>query len=759
MSIWDSIEPGKHVPVGTAEIKLFDDKGLLKRGMFRLELRPVDESSGVEDAMNGSQGSVGGMVGVGFDDAAKLEELERLYKRFEHGDVQQIDWLDKLAIDKIRAAQLQQTISTRRLHLTIHLPAFDFPTIYNQLPIQPSSKDTTAASTFGSSTLFDDPEIGQENLVEAKHRQLARSHRTGFVDRNLKPSSRTRDELMAIVAYPPTRVLTVAEKDVVWNYRYYLSKDKHALTKFLKSVTWTDATECKQAIELMHAWARPDLDDALELLGPDFEHRAVRGFAVQQLARADDDELSMYLLQLVQALKFEVRTSRMDTGANGGPATVDIIVTSPAITTASSSSTAGGSSIPQHSLDSLTDFLVVRAASSLKLGTQFYWYLICEANDNVHGPMYKALLQRFTDQIHSLPDGFQRHETLQRQETLVSKLTDIAKEIRLSKESRDRKVIRLRDMLSDPRNGLTSFPPLPLPLDPTVRVTGIVPGRARIFKSALMPLLLVFACEDGSEYGVIFKLGDDLRQDQLVIQIIHLMDRLLQKENLNLQLTPYKVLATGPDQGFVQFIPSSPLAAILQDHGGYIQNFLRKHNADDSSSSSYGISAAAMDTYVRSCAGYCVITYLLGVGDRHLDNLLLTARGNLFHIDFGYILGRDPKPFPPPMKLCKEMVEAMGGAGSAHYSRFQSYAFVAFSTLRKSANLILNLLNLMVDANIPDIALEPDKTVVKVQDKFALELEDEEAAELFKAVVHESVNAMFPQVMETIHKWAQYWRR
>ena len=63
----------------------------------------------------------------------------------------------------------------------------------------------------------------------------------------------------------------------------------------------------------------------------------------------------------------------------------------------------------------------------------------------------------------------------------------------------------------------------------------------------------------------------------------------------------------------------------------------------------------------QSCAGYCVITYLLGVGDRHLDNLLLTKSGCLFHVDFGYILGRDPKPLPPPMKLSKEMVEGMGG--------------------------------------------------------------------------------------------------
>ena len=100
----------------------------------------------------------------------------------------------------------------------------------------------------------------------------------------------------------------------------------------------------------------------------------------------------------------------------------------------------------------------------------------------------------------------------------------------------------------------------------------------------------------------------------------------------------------------------------------------------------------------------------------------------------------------------------MGGAASEHYIKFKEHCCEAFNILRKSANLILTLFQLMLDADIPDISEEPEKSLLKVQEKFRLELNDEEASKYFQALITESVSALFPQITEVVHRWAQYWR-
>ena len=51
----------------------------------------------------------------------------------------------------------------------------------------------------------------------------------------------------------------------------------------------------------------------------------------------------------------------------------------------------------------------------------------------------------------------------------------------------------------------------------------------------------------------------------------------------------------------------------------------------------YEVSPLAIDTFVKSTVASCVLTYLLGIGDRHLDNIMVCENGSLFHIDFGFI--------------------------------------------------------------------------------------------------------------------------
>lgn len=89
----------------------------------------------------------------------------------------------------------------------------------------------------------------------------------------------------------------------------------------------------------------------------------------------------------------------------------------------------------------------------------------------------------------------------------------------------------------------------------------------------------------------------------------------------------------------------------------------------------------------------------------------------------------------------------------------RSHCYNCFLILRKNANLIINLFALMTDSNVSDIAMDRERTVSKIQDKFKLDLDDEQAVKYFQDLLESSIAALFPQIVEQLHTLAQYFRK
>lgn len=104
---------------------------------------------------------------------------------------------------------------------------------------------------------------------------------------------------------PPNYTPTSEEQDLIWKFRFHLSTDKKALVVFLRCINWETPSEVRQALNLLSVWSPVDGCDALALLTPDFWQPELRRYAVERLQQSSDDMLQLYMLQLVQALKYE----------------------------------------------------------------------------------------------------------------------------------------------------------------------------------------------------------------------------------------------------------------------------------------------------------------------------------------------------------------------------------------------------------------------------------------------------------------------
>ena len=144
---------------------------------------------------------------------------------------------------------------------------------------------------------------------------------------------------------------------------------------------------------------------------------------------------------------------------------------------------------------------------------------------------------------------------------LVKRLAAISAKLSSVKSNRDHV---LRKLLSE----VVLAPTFQLPLSPYMVCAGLNIEKCRVLGSAKAPLWLEFrnAVAGAAAHVVIFKTGDDLRQDQLTLQLLRSMDALWRARGLDLRMSPYGCVATARHQGFIEVVPqSATLSEITRD--------------------------------------------------------------------------------------------------------------------------------------------------------------------------------------------------
>uniref|UniRef100_A0A667XXN6 Phosphatidylinositol 4-phosphate 3-kinase C2 domain-containing subunit alpha n=1 Tax=Myripristis murdjan TaxID=586833 RepID=A0A667XXN6_9TELE len=525
-----------------------------------------------------------------------------------------------------------------------------------------------------------------------------------------------RRKLEKVCGRASTFGLKRADHQLLWDQRQYCRRDHpSSLPKVLASAPSWDWASMAHIHSLLHHWPPLAPVTALELLDSKFADTEVRSVAVSWIEKSTDDELADYLPQLVQALKFEC-----------------------------------------HLKNSLVMFLLSRAQGNIYIAHQLYWLL----KDAVQDPAWGRRYERVLGALLCLCGGRLRAE-LEKQTHLVTLLGSVAERVRQAGGST--RQVALQESLENVQNFFHRNS-CRLPLSPSLVAKELNIKACSFFNSNAVPLKLALVNADplGEEINVMFKVGEDLRQDMLALQMIRIMDRIWLQEGLDLRIVNFKCISTGKDKGMVELVPSSDTLRKIQVEYGVTGSFkdkplaewLRKYNpAEDEYEK-------ASENFIYSCAGCCVATYVLGICDRHNDNIMLRSTGHMFHIDFGKFLGhaqmfgsfkRDRAPFV----LTSDMAYVING-GERPTSRFQLFVDLcsqAYNLIRKHSGLFLNLLSLMTSSGLPELTGSQD--LKYVYDALQPHNTDAEATIFFTRLIESSLGSVATKFNFFIHNLAQ----
>jgi len=258
-----------------------------------------------------------------------------------------------------------------------------------------------------------------------------------------------------------------------------------------------------------------------------------------------------------------------------------------------------------------------------------------------------------------------------------------------------------------------------------------------------------------SGWGVvqyISKHGDFVLQEQFVMQLAKQFQKIFEIEGIELKMMCYTIMAITHDSGIIDVVPNAKSLDRLKQSTNCtsLLEFFHKEwpNQKDFED--------AQNNFLRTLSAYSIFCYFLQIKDRHNGNIMLDSKGNLLHIDFGYLLGRTMKFEKAPFKLTEDFVEVLGGEKSKLFKKYVNYCVDGFMAIRKNYEKILLLVEMtlarpsMEGQFLP--CLEKDSVIRNLRKRFRLEWNNEQVRELVTNLIREARDNWRTNIYDTYQR-------
>lgn len=280
-----------------------------------------------------------------------------------------------------------------------------------------------------------------------------------------------------------------------------------------------------------------------------------------------------------------------------------------------------------------------------------------------------------------------------------------------------------------------------LPFDPHVIIRDVQVVNIHRLNTFTKPWIVPIDTYAKGTIHILVK-HDDLRKDQFVMNIVSMMKHV----DTNIHLNTYNVLPVNDTFGIIEILQD---AVTLQEinktmslTNWVVQNNLTKTMMD------------IRNNFISSCASNCILSFMMGVGDRNLGNILVSKDGSLSHIDFSYILGTDPKwEELTEMRITSGMVDLLGGTQSQQFHILKQQCTSMFSNIKQYTYFWYALFRYLASAEPP---IEPhyrrfDTIELHVEKRLMPEADDEVVSMTIMDIVEKNSGSRVAGWVDSMH--------